>query len=171
VAELQHAGALERRYVALADGALKPASGTWNVPVGVGKGGRPAAHGKDARLSRTHFVVAESLAGTRASGTTSLIVLTPETGRSHQLRVHASHAGAPLLGDVAHGGPRRLVRNDGSVVSLPRVFLHAFCIRVVQDGREQWRAVAECPADFVETYVALGGSPESLRIQRLDASP
>jgi 23S rRNA-/tRNA-specific pseudouridylate synthase len=171
-AELQEAGALERRYVALADGALHPASSTWDVPVGVGKGGKPAVYGKDARPARTRYVVIESAGGTRATGTTSLVVLTPETGRSHQLRVHASHAGVPMLGDVAHGGPRRLVRGDGTVVSLNRVFLHAFRIRVVHDGRVQWTAVAECPEDFVRTYAALGGASDALGVQRLDtASP
>jgi 23S rRNA pseudouridine955/2504/2580 synthase/23S rRNA pseudouridine1911/1915/1917 synthase len=168
VAELQQTGALERRYVALVDGTLKTAQGAWDAPVGVGKGGKPAVSGKDARPARTRFAVIEAFAGTRSAGTTSLIVLCPETGRSHQLRVHASHAGAPLLGDVAHGGPRRVVLGDGGVVSLNRVFLHAFRIRVMLDGREQWSAVAACPDDFVETYAALGGPPGSLGLKRLD---
>ena len=75
-----------------------------------------------------------------------------------------------MLGDVAHGGPRRLVRADGAVVSLNRVFLHAFRICVQEGGHVEWEAVAECPEDFVATYTALGGAPESLDVKRLEAA-
>lgn len=169
-AELQETGGLLRRYAAIADGAPRTASGVWDVPVGVGKGGKPAILGKDARPSRTRYTAVESFAGERAAGVTSLFVFTPETGRTHQLRVHAAHAGVPLLGDVAHGGPRRLVRADGAVVTFARVFLHAFVTRVLDEGREEWRAVSECPADFVEAYTALGGDAATLDVARLDAT-
>jgi 23S rRNA pseudouridine1911/1915/1917 synthase len=44
----------------------------------------------------------------------------PESGRTHQLRVHLAHLGAPLLGDPRYGGPRRVAD-----VAVPRVMLHA----------------------------------------------
>jgi 23S rRNA pseudouridine1911/1915/1917 synthase len=43
-----------------------------------------------------------------------------ETGRTHQIRVHLAHLGAPLLGDARYGGPRRVL-----ATSVPRVMLHA----------------------------------------------
>lgn len=168
VAELQRNGHLERRYAALTDGVPAAPRGTWDAPVGVGPGGKPVVFGKDARPSCTRYVVAGAYSRERSAGSTSLLVLTPETGRTHQLRVHASHAGLPLLGDIAHGGPRRVIRSDGGAVSLDRVFLHAFRIRVVLDGAERWRAVAAFPADYIQAFSALGGPPDALDPARLD---
>jgi len=47
-------------------------------------------------------------------GSRALLELYPETGRTHQLRVHLSHAGAPIVGDTAYGG-----------AAAERLFLHA----------------------------------------------
>lgn len=54
------------------------------------------------------------------SGVSDLEVL-PETGRTHQIRVHLSSAGLPILGDPVYGKPRR----DGRGLTLDRPALHA----------------------------------------------
>lgn len=55
----------------------------------------------------------------------------PQTGRTHQLRVHAAHAGVPLVGDRLYGGMRRKVGVDGAVVRAARLMLH--CTQVDLD--------------------------------------
>lgn len=52
----------------------------------------------------------------------SLLELYPETGRTHQIRVHLKYIGHPLFGDELYGG-RKTARSDRKI--LPRLFLHA----------------------------------------------
>ena len=48
----------------------------------------------------------------------------PLTGRTHQVRVHMAHAGAPIAGDLLYGGPAAS-RLEDEVIRWPRVMLHA----------------------------------------------
>jgi len=48
----------------------------------------------------------------------------PHTGRTHQIRVHLSDAGYPILGDRLYGGPSA-IRLEGDIVQIPRIMLHA----------------------------------------------
>lgn len=74
----------------------------------------------------------------------SLIRFRPETGRTHQLRVHALQGlGAPLLGDPVYGPVRG--QNKGA----PRTMLHAESITVERDGKPAITATAPFPQDFV----------------------
>ena len=69
----------------------------------------------------------------------ALICFRPETGRTHQLRVHAaSGLGHPLLGDPVYG-------QQGSA---PRTMLHAAAIVVPREGKPDIRAEAPLPRDF-----------------------
>ena len=52
----------------------------------------------------------------------SIVDLFPKTGRTHQLRVHLSSIGCPILGDPTYGG--KLVATLGDI-TIPRVMLHA----------------------------------------------
>ena len=61
----------------------------------------------------------------------ALVAVDPETGRTHQIRVHASHAGHPLFGDRDYGGILRIVRSDGRIVAPPRIALHAARVSVL----------------------------------------
>jgi 23S rRNA-/tRNA-specific pseudouridylate synthase len=96
----------ERRYLAIASRAPAPAEGSWRVPIGRASNPKHRApNGADPVDATTHYsVIAEA-------ALFALLALAPVTGRTHQLRVHASHAGAPLLGDRAYGGPRARVRS------------------------------------------------------------
>ena len=107
---------------------------------------------------------AKSAIGRRGgSECVDLLELRPFTGRTHQLRVHAAHLGAPLLGDVAYGGPRRITLPTGSVVHLPRVMLHAASIRIPHPASgEEMRFDLPPDEDFTRVYEALGGDPSAL---------
>lgn len=62
----------------------------------------------------------------------TLLDVTIKTGRTHQIRVHLSHAGHPIAGDDKYGDfalNRRLARGEGLPVRLARMFLHARRLR------------------------------------------
>ncbi|MEO1220060.1 MAG: RNA pseudouridine synthase [Pseudomonadota bacterium] len=85
----------------------------------------------------------------------SLIRFRPETGRTHQLRVHALQGlGAPLLGDPVYGPVRG--QNKGA----PRTMLHAETISVERAGKPPITAHAPFPEDFVRAGLAAPPPPE-----------
>ena len=55
-----------------------------------------------------------------SSAVCSLVEVKPITGRMHQIRVHLSEAGFPLLGDTRYGGPQQL-----GDITISRHMLHA----------------------------------------------
>ena len=77
----------------------------------------------------------------------TLVEFRPETGRTHQIRVHAaSGLGAPLLGDPVYG--------DGKGAS--RTMLHAAALTVPREGKPDIVAVSPLPADFTALGFADG---------------
>ena len=89
-----------------------------------------------------------------------LLLLHPQTGRYHQIRVHASRNGTPILGDGRYGGPRRLTLSDGRVLPLGRVMLHALGATFpLPDGRF-WAIQSPVAKDLIDTWTAVGGCPE-----------
>lgn len=122
LARAREEGRYERRYVAIAAGI--PAEGPWTWPLGRARDPklrRAAADGKPAE-TRVRIVARQ--------GRFALLALAPVTGRTHQLRVHASTAGAPLVGDRAYGGPPRLTLPGGRSIALGRVALHCARVRI-----------------------------------------
>jgi 23S rRNA pseudouridine1911/1915/1917 synthase len=130
----------ERRYVAIAACPPGAGAGVWSSAVGARGRARPAS---------SRFAVL----GQVETGAT-LLVLEPVTGRAHQLRIHAARAGAPLLGDRAHGAGGRVVLPTGEVVEPGRIALHALRVRI--DG---WEVIAPVPERLLELWGALGGDP------------
>jgi 23S rRNA-/tRNA-specific pseudouridylate synthase len=126
LARARDEGAYRRHYVAVAAGDLSPERASWSDPIGRGPDPRRRyVRGKGAADASTEAVVLG-----RAGGRATLLGLMPRTGRTHQLRVHASHAGHPLFGDALYGGPRRIVKAGGEVVELGRVALHALSVAI-----------------------------------------
>ena len=143
-------GAYARRYVAIAARAPARASGLWDARIGRAKDPRKRqVDGRESTDARTRYALVATAPGGQA-----LLALAPETGRTHQLRVHAAHAGAPLLGDRAYGGPPRITLPGGRVLALDRVYLH--CARVVACGLD---VVAPVPAELETAWASLGGAP------------
>jgi 23S rRNA-/tRNA-specific pseudouridylate synthase len=145
-------GRYDRRYVALATSTLRAGNvDTWSWPIGRGKDARHrAALGADAKEALTRWRVVADVGGV------TMLALAPVTGRTHQLRVHASHAGMPLLGDRDYGGVVRVTAAGGRVVALARIALH--CARVVAAGTA---ADAPIPDELARVWTALGGGPEA----------
>jgi 23S rRNA pseudouridine1911/1915/1917 synthase len=104
---------LQREYLALADGHPEARSGTIEAPIGRHRRD-PVLMSIDSdspREARTHFEIERLLPES------SLLRVTLETGRTHQIRVHLSAIGHPLLGDRQYGGRM--------AYGLTRQFLHA----------------------------------------------
>ncbi len=89
-----------------------------------------------------------------------LLAVEPVTGRTHQIRLHASHAGAPLLGDRDYGGPRTLVLASGKVLTFGRIALHCAWVKV--PGSLDVRAPV--PDELRGFWRALGGEDEAWAI-------
>ncbi len=121
---------ISRQYTAIVWGEMEQSNGTIDLPIGRSERDRKimtvnARHGREAV---THFTVLEKFR------LASLLSIKLETGRTHQIRVHLSHFGNPVLGDPTYGGRskyvKRLAKNDLAFAAsllgiLSRQALHA----------------------------------------------
>lgn len=115
------ANAVEKRYIAIVCGILDSDSGTIDLPIGrpdpenirrgVMEGGSP---------SITHYKVLKRYYGSGYS----LVELLLETGRTHQIRVHMSHTGHPVLGDWLYGGENVTLIERQALHAANLVFVH-----------------------------------------------
>jgi 23S rRNA pseudouridine1911/1915/1917 synthase len=90
----------------------------------------------------------EARTGYRVVGTerdNSIVVVTPETGRTHQIRVHLAAVGAPVLFDQVYGKG-----GEG------RQMLHAWQIDVPHPGGGRLEVTAPLPADMLATVRSIG---------------
>lgn len=121
---------IQKTYLALLDGHV-PASGTVDAPIRRAQPSiilrevcSPDAQG--AQSARTHYrTVAQWLS--EDGRPRSLVVAIPETGRTHQLRLHFAHLGAPILGDGLYGSHAGKDCGDTSECP-PRQMLHALSL-------------------------------------------
>ena len=105
----------------------------------------------DSRPALTRFRVLERY------GAATQIAAFPETGRTHQIRIHLRELGCPLLGDKAYGGPAFLTREDGVRHELARPLLHAFFLSLRHPAGSDLRLHAPLPADFRAAQEFLAG--------------
>lgn len=78
--------------------------------------------------------------------------LYPQTGRTHQLRVHSAHFGMPILGDALYGGPRKTTMGDGTIIDFPRVLLHCQRVELPRTRAEPLIVNLPPPSDFQSVY-------------------
>jgi 23S rRNA pseudouridine1911/1915/1917 synthase len=117
---------VEKKYQALVHGIVTPAIGEIRAPVGRLPWNRTqfgiVAGGRDSVTLYKRLAVYE-LPRTRGGlERGSLLELTPQTGRTHQIRVHLKYIGHPIFADFLYAG-RKTARDDRKF--LERVFLHA----------------------------------------------
>jgi len=116
--------AVERRYLALAWGYLETPRGMIDAPIGRSEARRTRMAVRDeGRPARTGYEVRTEYEAPQCS----LLVCTLETGRTHQIRVHLSAIGHPIVGDATYGGQR-------DSIALSRPFLHAAQLAFVHPG-------------------------------------
>lgn len=116
---------IKKTYIALAHGKVTPAEGDIRVPVGRLPWNRKqfgvVAGGREA-FTRYRTIRNLSLSIHKGKEQLTLLELYPETGRTHQIRVHLKYIGYPIFADFLYAG-RKTQRNDRKLLS--RVFLHA----------------------------------------------
>ena len=128
-----------RKYLAIVHGNISNDRGVIEAPIGRSEKDRKkqavTAKGKPAV---THFKVLER------SGNYTLVELTLETGRTHQIRVHMAYIGHPVAGDPLYG-PRKTLKGNGQ-------FLHAQTLGFTHPTTgESLRFSVEPPAILQET--------------------
>ncbi len=139
-----HAG-VEKTYLAVLHGAPKARRGTVSAPLAkradkrrmrVAEAGAPGA-----LRAVTHWEVLAR------HGAVALVKFVIETGRTHQIRVHAAHLGHPIVGDRLYGDAAKDARLK---VKPPRLLLHAVQLAFshpVTGGRMEF--AAEVPREIV----------------------
>ncbi len=132
-----------REYLGVLHGSIKGESGTIDLPVGRHLINRKKMAilplEKGARRAVTHWQVVERL------GNYTLMKFRLETGRTHQIRVHTTHTGHPLVGDPVYG--------SGSYVgvNLSGQALHAQKLGLFHPISGEWlEAIAPLPTDFTK---------------------
>jgi 23S rRNA pseudouridine1911/1915/1917 synthase len=141
---------VEKRYIAIVRGTLSADSGTIDRAVGrhPRERKRMSVHSRRGRRAVTRWKVMERLPGA------TLVRLAPETGRTHQLRVHLAALGHPIVGDRVYG-VRRSARAAGGVTA-PRQALHAEEIRFAHPVHGRPVTVrAPLPEDLAAVLAAL----------------
>lgn len=131
----------KREYLGIVYGSPSNDSGTVNLPIGRHPLDRQKMavvpiH-KGGRVALTHWQVRERL------GNYSLLHFCLETGRTHQIRVHSSHIGHPLVGDPVYGSGRSLG------VNLTGQALHAYKLTLIHPhSGKVLEAIAPVPPEF-----------------------
>jgi len=153
VERLRAQGSYRRHYVALAGGVPAKMAGVWRTKLD---------KGRQERDAETRYRVVERAARSGSPSTFALLALAPITGRTHQLRIQCAQAGAPLLGDKRYKGVQRLVKDDGSVLGLTRILLHAARVELTDLHGHSWRVVLPPPNEVTDLWTLVGGTSEAL---------
>jgi 23S rRNA pseudouridine1911/1915/1917 synthase len=147
---------LSRLYHALVFGFPKPSQGVWEGNIGRSPQNRKkmAVVATGGKTARSHYKTLETF----GNSALSLVECKLETGRTHQIRVHFSHYGYPLVGDPLYGRGRKL--HDANLQRLttafPRQALHAVAVSFIHPATgESHHYEAAYPDDFASLYADL----------------
>ncbi|KHE69047.1 RluA family pseudouridine synthase [Halobacillus sp. BBL2006] len=119
---------IKRTYLAWAHGKVEPEEGIITKPIG-----KDLTHpvrrcvSSEGQYAETHYKVMEYSETDHAS----LLKLHLQTGRTHQIRVHLSHTGHPLVGDKMYGGEGRVNFKQALHAAL-LTFVHPFTEEVIK---------------------------------------
>ena len=116
---------------------------------------RMSIHSHTPRDAVSNVLVVERM---RGNAPATLVLVRPETGRTHQIRVHLASIGHPCLGDELYGGGTKQSR-VGSTEEFSRHALHAMSLAIDHPRtHERLRYSAPLPSDFTAFLVARGVS-------------
>jgi 23S rRNA pseudouridine955/2504/2580 synthase len=148
---------VRKLYWAAVAGVPKAAHGRIAVPLGkrTGRDGEKVGATESGKEAVTLYQVAA-----RRGKKAAWLVLSPLTGRTHQLRVHCAALGHPILGDGKYGGRDAFPKGAAGAPLVKRLHLHAREIACPHpaDGTTL-RITAPLPPHMAETWSALGFDP------------
>lgn len=142
----------KREYLGLVQGVPATPTGMIEAPIG-----RHPSHRKKmavtapglGRLAITHWSVQERF------GHYTLVLFQLDTGRTHQIRVHAAHLGWPIVGDPVYGSSRKVAGR-----SLSGQLLHAYKLTLNHPiTNEKLTVTAPLPPTFAQLLQALRRYP------------
>jgi len=147
---------VKKRYLVLVHGKVEPQEGVIEVPIarspfnrekfGVFLGGRPA------RTKYKVLSIKYKVLGKKEEPLT-LLEVSPETGRTHQIRVHLKYIGHPVVGDEKYAG-RKTAREDRKWCS--RQFLHASYLSFIHPKTgKQVIVSSKLPSDLQQIIMKL----------------
>lgn len=106
-----------KEYIAVCEGIFESKIGTINLPIGRKENSIiERCVCSDGDIAITHYNVLKSLKNT------SVVHVTLETGITHQIRVHLSNIGHPILGDTLYGNPSSVINRQA---------LHAYKVKFI----------------------------------------
>lgn len=124
----------KKTYVAIVTGTVQQPEALIDIPIERNpKAPATFRVGINGKSATTHYRVLKT------TKQYSLLELRPETGRTHQLRVHLAHLGHPIVGDVLYNGK-----------PAERLFLHAQELELTLPSRERKVFAAPLPPEFME---------------------
>jgi 23S rRNA pseudouridine1911/1915/1917 synthase len=122
---------------------------------------RMSIHSHTARDALSNVLVVERMRDS------TLVMVLPETGRTHQIRVHLASIGHPCLGDVLYGGGSKDKR-VGETTEFARHALHAINLSIEHPRtRERQTYFAPMPADFTNFTAERGVNLEQSRLDTM----
>lgn len=115
---------IKKIYWALTEGVIKEETGTIDAPIArhpVDRQRMAVVTKGRTREARTHFRVLKRYKSN------TLLELKLETGRTHQIRVHLSYIGFPIVGDPVYGFKKQKFKTDGQILHAKVLGLHHPC--------------------------------------------
>lgn len=152
---LMRANAVDKHYVALLAGRLPRRETRVDAPLrkNLLQGGERVVRVDEAQGKPAHSVFRRL----RELGDLTLVEVELLTGRTHQIRVHAAHLGAPVAGDTKYGDEAANRRLRG--LGLKRLFLHAAALTFQPEGADQPRRIeAPFPPELEAVIARLADS-------------
>lgn len=125
---------VKKEYIAVIDGSMNPLEAIIDMPIT-----RNPRNPKTFHVSLSGKPAVTAYKTTQTKDKKSLLQLNPETGRTHQLRVHLAKQGHPIVGDQMY---------DGS--QCQRLMLHAHKLEITLPSRERKVFAAKVPDEFAK---------------------
>ncbi len=129
---------MTRKYIAIARDNIKKEEGIIDIPIGRDPKNRlrQSVNGINPKKAVTHFRVLKRF------GKKTLIEVTLETGRTHQIRVHMAYIKHPLLGDTVYGPAKQIPKVEGQMLHAKTLgFIHPTTHKYIEFN-------SEVPDDF-----------------------
>ncbi|PIE76957.1 MAG: RNA pseudouridine synthase [Clostridiales bacterium] len=135
-------GAVEKYYMALVHGKFNKSRGTIEGAIGLAEGSNIKRTVRDdGKYALTHYQLIRQLTNC------ALLKVQIKTGRTHQIRVHMSHIGHPIVGDDLYGSFER--------VAIKRQALHAAQLHITTPRSGRVTITAALPNDFERALAIL----------------